>query len=307
MDLNLSKNVIRYLQAHLNQKYTAREIALWIYETYPYECEEKLKRSNRLHSKDDLIAQIVAEIGSKRPQLQAKYPQLKITTDRPQKYYYVQTRREKPAVPVEDSNSFETRDVGLKEHDLYPRLSEFLWTEFSLYSKRINEKHSSNKRGPKGNMWLYPDIIAMENLSAEWHREVKDCAGQYADKRTRLWSFEVKLHINRSNIRECFFQTVSNSSWANLGYLVVAEISSDAIKELRILSTLHGIGLIQLDADNPPKSQILAPAKERITIDWNSVNRLAEENKDFMTFIKQVRKFYQTGDPGAATWDYQKK
>ena len=47
---------------------------------------------------------------------------------------------------------------------------------------------------------------------------------QYSDKRTKLWSFEAKLLINRSNVRECFFQAVSNSSWANFGYLVAAGV-----------------------------------------------------------------------------------
>jgi hypothetical protein len=32
------------------------------------------------------------------------------------------------------------------------------------------------------------------------------------------------FQANRSNVRECFFQAVSNSSWANFGYLVAAEI-----------------------------------------------------------------------------------
>lgn len=39
-----------------------------------------------------------------------------------------------------------------------------------------------------------------------------------------LWSFEVKLLINRSNVRQCFFLSVSNSSWSNFSYLVDAEI-----------------------------------------------------------------------------------
>lgn len=29
---------------------------------------------------------------------------------------------------------------------------------------------------------------------------------EYADKRTKLWSSEVKLLINSSNVRECFFK-----------------------------------------------------------------------------------------------------
>lgn len=141
----------------------------------------------------------------------------------------------------------------------------------NLYSKRIDEKRSSNKRGPNGNRWLYPDLVGMEDLGTDWHQEVKDCVSQYSDKRTKLWSFEVKLLINRSNVRECFFQSVSNSSWSNFGYLVAAEIEGqDTLKELRMLFAAHGIGLIKLEVENPSESQVLIPAKERGEIDWDT-------------------------------------
>lgn len=192
----------------------------------------------------------------------------------------------------------------MKEHDLYPILSEFLWSELELYSKRIDEKRSRNSRGAGGNKWLYPDLVGMENLSGEWHREIKDCVKQYADKKTKLWSFEVKILINRSNVREVFFQTVSNSSWANFGYLVASEIEgADTLKELRMLASLHGIGFIRLDAENPSESQIIIPAKERSEIDWNTANRLTEENKDFLDYIKLIRQFYQTGEIRQSDWD----
>gem|GEM_PF-1469222 len=117
----------------------------------------------------------------------------------------------------------------------------------------------------------------MEDLGADWHREVRDCVNQYSDKRTKLWSFEAKLLINRSNVRECFFQAVSNSSWANFGYLVAAEIEGqDTLKELRMLFAAHGIGLIKLDADNPAESQVLIPARERDEIDWDMANRKSD-------------------------------
>lgn len=173
-----------------------------------------------------------------------------------------------------------------------------------MYSKRIDEKRSRNLRGAGGNKWLYPDIVGMENLSNDWHREIKDCVKQYADKKTKLWSFEVKILINRSNVREVFFQAVSNSSWANLAYLVANEIEgTDTLKELRMLSGLHGIGFIKLDSENPSESQIMIPARERLEIDWNNANRLAEENTDFLNYIKLIRQFYQTGDVRAADWD----
>jgi hypothetical protein len=176
--------------------------------------------------------------------------------------------------------------------------------EFGVYSKRVDEKRSSNKRGPNGNRWLYPDVVGMEDLGAEWHQEVRDCVNQYSDKRTKLWSFEAKLLINRSNVRECFFQAVSNSSWANFGYLVAAEIEGqDTLKELRMLFAAHGIGLIKLDADNPAESQVLIPARERDEIDWDMANRLATENRDFLDYVKLVKQFYQTGEARLADWD----
>jgi len=46
-------------------------------------------------------------------------------------------------------------------------LSQYLWEEFGVFSKRIEEKRSSNKRGPNGNRWLYPDVVGMEDLSKE--------------------------------------------------------------------------------------------------------------------------------------------
>lgn len=306
MALNLAKTVIKYLRDNQNKKFTAREIANWIYSNYPDECQEKRERSDSIHSEEDLVQQIVREIASQRPRLQVKHRELRTTEGRPRKYYYTE-QSETEEVEVAESVSTDTQiaENRFKEHDLYPLLSEYLWTEFSLYSKRIDEKRSSNRRGPNGNKWLYPDLVAMEDLSADWHQEVKDCVGQYADKRTKLWSFEVKLLINRSNIREVFFQAVSNSSWANFGYLVAAEIEgSDTLKELRMLFSAHGIGLIQLDPENPAESQILVPAKERAEIDWDTANRLTEENRDFLDFIKLVRQFYQTGDPRVSDWDF---
>jgi len=182
----------------------------------------------------------------------------------------------------------------LSEHSLYPLLSNYLHHEMGIYPKRIDEKRSSNRRGINGNQWLHPDMVGMEHLGKDWHREVNECVDVYTRRHTKLWSFEVKLLLNRSNVRESFFQAVSNSSWANFGYLVAVTIKQDTQKELRMLSAAHGIGLIKLEPSNPGASQIIIPAREREEIDWDMVHRLVEENKDFLTFIQHVRHFYQT-------------
>ncbi|EJF85987.1 hypothetical protein [Candidatus Bartonella washoeensis] len=169
----------------------------------------------------------------------------------------------------------------------------------------MTEKRSRNKNGAGANKWLYPDLVGMQDLSNEWHREIKDCVVQYFDKKTKLWSFEVKIFINRSNLRQVFFQTVSNSLWANFSYLVASEIEGvDTLKELRMLSSLHGIGFIRLNRENFFESQIMIPAKERSEIDWDTANRLVEENKDFLHYIKSVRQFYQTGEIHPSDWDH---
>jgi hypothetical protein len=307
MALNLRQALIGYLRDRPEQKFTARQIAEWIFDTFPDECQAKKASSQYVNTDAELMQQLVAEISSQRPRLQKRHPELKTTEGRPRKYYYseksdvaeVAAAEGVIAVPMADSS-----DAKLGEHAMYPLLSLYLWEEFGVFSKRIDEKRSSNKRGPNGNRWLYPDVVGMEDLGAEWHQEVRDCVNQYSDKRTKLWSFEAKLLINRSNVRECYFQAVSNSSWANFGYLVAAEIEGqDTLKELRMLFAAHGIGLIKLDADNPAESQVLIPARERDEIDWDMANRLATENRDFLDYVKLVKQFYQTGEARLADWD----
>jgi hypothetical protein len=309
MALNLRQAVVGFLKDRAEQKFTARQIADWLFEAFPEECQEKRAKSqgNYIKSDADLVQQLVAEIGSQRPRLQKMHLQLKTTEGRPRKYYYSEKSDSAEVMAAEsvvELPATATSDTKLDEYSMYPLLRQYLWEEFGVFSKRIDEKRSSNKRGPNGNRWLYPDVVGMEDLGSDWHREVRDCVNQYSDKRTKLWSFEAKLLINRSNIRECFFQAVSNSSWANFGYLVAAEIEGqDTLKELRMLFAAHGIGLIKLDADNPAESQVLIPARERDEIDWDMANRLATENADFLEYVKLVKQFYQIGEARLADWD----
>lgn len=302
--------IFKFLQKNPEQKFTAQEIANWIFKAYPNDCRQKQKRSIRLSELDDraLLQQIAAEIGARRPDLQKRYQEIKTTEGRPRKYYFSQSTDVAEINQAENSvSSSDTANgkLSTKEHDLYPMLSSFLLSELRIYSKRIDEKRSSNTRGSGSNKWLYPDLVGMEDLSKDWDREVKDCVRQYTDKKTKLWSFEVKILINRSNVREVFFQTVSNSSWANFAYLVASEIGGvDTLKELRMLSSLHGIGFIKLDSENPSESQIMIPAKERNKINWDIANRLTEENKDFLDYIKLIRQFYQTGEIRFSDWDF---
>ena len=88
--LNLGKAVLAFLKERDNEKFTARQIAEWIFATYPAECQEKKASSQADYIKTDadLVQQLVAEIGSRRPSLQKRHPELKTTEGRPRKYYY---------------------------------------------------------------------------------------------------------------------------------------------------------------------------------------------------------------------------
>lgn len=309
MALNLVNTVFDFLKSHPEQRFTARDIANWILLNYPDECREKKEKSTAtaipLHSDEALVQQLVAEIASQRPRLEKRFPQVKTTDGRPRKYYYT-SMSDETEVSVSGltrlAETEETYEKRYTEHDLYPLVSGFLWSELKLYSRRIDEKRGRNTSGGGANKWLFPDIVGVEDLSKEWGEEIKNLVKQTSDQKTRLWSFEVKKLVNRSNVREAYFQAVSNSSWANFGYLVAAEIQG-AEKELRILSGLHGIGVIKLDVENPAESEIMIPCRERVNVDWNAANRLADENADFSEYIKLIRHFYQTGDFREKDWD----
>ena len=106
----------------------------------------------------------------------------------------------------------------------------------------------------------------------------------------KLYSFELKRELNFSNLRESFFQCVSNSSWANESFLVASHISEneDFRDELARLCTSFGIGVIRLNTEDPHSSEILIPSKFKDVIDWETVNKLTM-NSDFKEFIDTVK------------------
>lgn len=199
----------------------------------------------------------------------------------------------------EKSESIETRDGEQNnqlEKGLYEPVKEYLETMLKIYPKDVT--YSVGKGSTKGR-WLHPDIVGVEDLVSSWRtQEVKELANESNSKKVRLWSIEVKCEINKSNVREIFFQTVANSSWANFGYLAVEKIiDTQADEELRMLTNLSGIGVMVIHKDKPlSESKIYIPARERNEIDVAACSRLAEANNRFRSFMGAVRNFYKTED-----------
>ena len=276
----------------IGTKLTASEVVEWIEEKYSGDCKKIRVQSS------DKWKTLSARIGFYLKGY-AMTERSDITfsdsdehgNEQRRRFWYVGEGRRHATVPTKTA---ETKHP-LREADLYPKVGAFLQDAYGIHSKRIDERNSSNKMGRGGNRWLYPDVVGVEDLSRSWEGIIKECVEKHSDKKVKLWSFEVKTEIRRSNVRECFFQAVSNSSWANYGYLVAAQLEYNAEDELRILSALHGIGFILLDDSMPKKGSVLIPARERVDVDWNTANRIAEANTDFADYIERVSDFLQTG------------
>lgn len=100
-------------------------------------------------------------------------------------------------------------------------------------------------------------------------------------------SFELKKEISVNNCRECYFQAISNSSWANEGYLVGHHIATHNPKLMDLLKRLHasfGIGVIDLRT-NEDKSTILLNAKYKEKIDYTVALELSEKMKSFLKSV----------------------
>ena len=177
-----------------------------------------------------------------------------------------------------------------KERDLHILLSTFvnINSEFQCLTKTIYHEQSPKQK--KGiNEWLHPDIVGVHFPDEDYSPEIVSLQTQLGYRKYKIYSFEMKRYLDFSNLRESYFQAVSNSSWANEGYLVAYDISddSDFIQELRRLNNAFGIGIIKLNAEHISQSQVLYPSKILETLDWDTINRLSE-NPVFQDFLKEI-------------------
>ncbi|GAA7264034.1 COG2958 family protein [Helicobacter pylori] len=178
------------------------------------------------------------------------------------------------------------------ERDLHPFLTYMAFGNENLkcYTKTIFHEESS--KSIKGmDRWLYPDMVGVRFLHAELSNENLIAFSKKFDTLpVKLVSFELKREISVNNCRECYFQAISNSSWANEGYLVGHHINTHNLKLMDLLKRLHasfGIGVIDLRTDED-KSAILLNAKYKEKIDYTVALELSDKNEKFRGFLKSV-------------------
>ncbi len=180
----------------------------------------------------------------------------------------------------------------MHERDLHPFLTYMAFYNENLkcYTKTIFHEESS--KSPKGmDRWLYPDMVGVRFLHAELSNENLIAFSKKFDTLPiKLVSFELKKEISVHNCRECYFQAISNSSWANEGYLVGRHIDTHNPQLMDLLKRLHasfGIGVIDLRTDED-KSAILLNAKYKEKIDYTVASELSAKNEKFSGFLKSV-------------------
>lgn len=178
--------------------------------------------------------------------------------------------------------------IKFKERDLHKYLTYFVYTYKSIYTKTIFHEESNKKIFSQ---WLHPDLVGVYFPIEEWENEILDISKEIGSIGIKLFSYEIKKELNFNTLRESYFQAVSNSSWANEGYLVAAEIESEEefLQEIKRLTNSFGIGIIKLDVDDPDSSEILYPAKEKDFVDIETMNKIAQVNPNFKDFLKRIK------------------
>ncbi|WP_100997947.1 HTH domain-containing protein [Helicobacter pylori] len=206
----------------------------------------------------------------------------------------------------ECSGTAKKQKTSFDERDLHPLLVKFLDEDpnFKLLCKTIYHEKCKKTSAGKA-LWNYPDIVGVyfpynkyfpyNGYNKEETLKFLHHTGQ---KRHKLFSFELKKELSFSNLKESYFQAVSNSTWANEGYLVVFGIEDkykdEVLGELRRLNQSFGMGVIKLESEIS-NSKILLPAKER-EIDIPTLNMLIEQSpKDFKPFMEKINKQIEKG------------
>lgn len=192
---------------------------------------------------------------------------------------------------VEDMPEPADKPGRIKERDLHPFVAAFVNSNshFNARAKTIFHERSKQRRAGE-QKWLHPDMVGVRYPFDDFDSVTTETQARTNNSSIKFYAFELKLKLTLGRLREYYFQAVSNASWANEGYLVCAEIQDEAevVDECRRLTNAFGIGLVKLDLAHIHESQILLPARNSPTIDWEMVDKIARANPDFRDFLQAV-------------------
>jgi len=200
-------------------------------------------------------------------------------------------------INFEESQSKITNDyqafITYGERDLHMLLSSYL-KNLSVYSKTIFHEQSKNSKDHH-QKWIHPDMVGIKFLTLKTKTSQSFLKAINQADTFKITSYELKKEINTDyELKKSFFQAVSNSSWANYGYLVAFEISDSLDEEMERLNQSFGIGIIKLKP-NPYESKIIYQSKYK-KLDFKTLDKLCKINDDFEKFIEQIETLITTQD-----------
>ncbi len=187
---------------------------------------------------------------------------------------------------VDSNNSNDNTTLECyNEGALHRLLANAMLSEGGLLKTIFHEKSIKSD----STKWVHPDMVGVR--FNEFQDKVTRTLLKAADTKEYLevYSFELKKTINNDHeLKQAFFQALSNSNWANYGYLVVYEINNELREEMERLNRSFGIGIIRLSPfDNA--TQILFQARKN-DVDYYTVDKLCKINPDFRSLMERTAK-----------------
>lgn len=172
-----------------------------------------------------------------------------------------------------------------EERSLHKIFCSYLRTR-NIFAKTIYHEKSSNKVD-NAQKWVHPDIVGVQFEEFKNDATLSLLKASEPKESVHIYSYELKRKIDSDyTLKQCYFQALSNSSWANFGYLVAFEINEDLDEEMERLNNAFGIGIILMQAND---SKILYPAREK-SLDYITIEKLNNLNPDFCMFITKLSK-----------------
>lgn len=182
----------------------------------------------------------------------------------------------------------QAKKEDIAERDLHQLLCNYLWANneypMTIYQERSNRNDTAQK-------WVHPDMVSASFVSMKKPMAEELLKATNANEAMQLCSYELKIRIRTDyELKQAYFQALSNSNWANYGYLVAFEFADnkDLFEEMQRLNQSFGIGIIQLGV-TPDKTKVIFPARKN-ELDYKTIDKLCDINKDFLKFVEQVTK-----------------
>lgn len=188
-------------------------------------------------------------------------------------------------VKYKDASKDTVPAKSFDERSLHKLFCSFLRTR-NIYAKTIFHEKSSS-RVDSAQKWVHPDIVGVQFEEFKNDATLSLLKAAEPKESVHIYSYEMKKKIDTDyTLKQCYFQALSNSSWANFGYLVAFEINEDLDEEMERLNNAFGIGIILMQAND---SKILYQAREK-SLDYNTIEKLNNLNPDFCSFIEKLSK-----------------